>query len=382
MRGIRIALFSLAGLLVVLGGTALAASWYDGTHRHELLPGVTVADVEAGGRPAAEVVRALDDQLPPVAATALRIVAGPENAQVTLAQLGLRSDGAEVVARARADADRMGLAKRVWHRLLNKPVDRHYDVSLKVDRRAVEREVARLADAVKLEPVDARIDTSSGMVSILPAKEGRALDVAAATEQLYDAAARVANGVSDVVEVAPPVSVLEPQVKGFDDVILVRTAENKLYHYEGGVLAKTYTVATGTSRYPTPRGSFSVVLKRRNPTWVNPDPGGWGKSLPARIGPGPRNPLGTRAMNLDAPGIRIHGTSNVASLGTNASHGCIRMAMSDVEELFDKVDQGTPVSIITGPKPPPKAPAANPAVPDTPVTSIGAPDAPIDLEAG
>jgi lipoprotein-anchoring transpeptidase ErfK/SrfK len=382
MRGIRITLFALAGLLVVLGGTALAASWYDGTHRHELLPGVTVADVEAGGRPAAEVVRALDDQLPPVGATALRIVAGSENAQVTLAQLGLRSDGAEVVARAKADADRMGLAKRVWHRLLNKPVDRHYDVSLKVDRRAVEREIARLADAVKLEPVDARIDTSSGMVSILPAKEGRALDVAAATEQLYDAAARVANGVSDVVEVAPPVSILEPQVKGFDDVILVRTAENKLYHYEGGVLAKTYTVATGTARYPTPRGSFSVVLKRRNPTWVNPDPGGWGKSLPAKIGPGPRNPLGTRAMNLDAPGIRIHGTSNVASLGTSASHGCIRMAMSDVEELFEKVDQGTPVTIITGPKPPPKPPTANPAVPDTPVTSIGAPDAPIDLEAG
>ena len=382
MRRLRVTLFALSALLVVLGGAALTAAWYDGAHRHELLPGVTVGDLAAGGRPAVEVVQALDDQLPPVGATAIRVVAGPEDASVTLADLGLRSDAAEVVARARADADRMGLARRVWHRLLDKPVDRSYEVSLTVDRRAVERSVARLAEAVALDPVDARIDTSSGMVSILPAASGRALDVGAATEQVYDVAARVANGVSGVSEVNTPVATLEPKVKGFDDVILVRTAENKLYHYENGVLAKTYAVATGTARYPTPKGRFSVVLKRRNPTWVNPDPGGWGKSLPARIGPGPRNPLGTRAMNLDSPGIRIHGTSNVASLGTSASHGCIRMAMPDVEELFEKVEQGTPVTIIEGPKPPPKPVAPNPAVPETPVTTIGDPNAPVDLEAG
>lgn len=247
----------------------------------------------------------------------------------------------------------------------------------------MEREVAALAERVKIAPVDACIDTSSGMVSILPAKEGRALDVAAATERVYELADRLANGARAGLEVEAPLTTLAPKVRGFDDVILIRVAENKLYHYDNGALAKSYTVATGTARYPTPKGTFSVVLKRRNPTWVNPDPGGWGKSLPARIGPGPRNPLGTRAMNLDAPGIRIHGTTNVASLGTSASHGCIRMAMGDVEELFDKVEQGTPVVIIQGPEPPPAPPvASNPAVPDTPVTSIGDPNAPVDLEAG
>jgi hypothetical protein len=51
-------------------------------------------------------------------------------------------------------------------------------------------------------------------------------------------------------------------------------------------------------------------------------------------------------MNLNTKGIRIHGTNTVASLGYNASHGCIRMRMSDVEELFDRVDVGTPVMII------------------------------------
>lgn len=390
MRPLRVALVTVCGFLVVLGGAALAASSYDAANRDVLLPGVVVGGIDSGGRPAADVVRALADRLPAVAPTPLRIVAGDLETRVTLGDLGVRSDVEQVVARARADAEGMGMARRVWHRLLGKPVDLGYDVRLTVDRSAVEREVARLAAAVAVEPVNAGVDPSSGMLTFSPARPGRALDVGATVDQVHELASRVANGAgpAGLAEVRPPVAVLEPEVKGFDDVLLVRTAENKLYHYEGGTLVKEYRVATGTRRYPTPKGSFSVVLKRRNPTWVNPDPGGWGRSLPARIGPGPRNPLGTRAMNLDAPGIRIHGTANEASLGTSASHGCIRMSMADVEELFDKVEQGTRVVIIEGPPPPPPPPSpgdgagANPAVPRTAVTTIGDPDAPVDLEAG
>jgi lipoprotein-anchoring transpeptidase ErfK/SrfK len=68
--------------------------------------------------------------------------------------------------------------------------------------------------------------------------------------------------------------------------------------------------------------------------------------MPAFIGPGPGNPLGTRAMNLSASGIRIHGTPDAGSIGGPASHGCIRMLIHDAEELFDAVDVGTPVMIV------------------------------------
>lgn len=382
----RGALLAATGTLFLLGAAALAALRYDSAHRDELLPGVTVDHLAVGRRSAAAVVRALDEKLPPVGTTSLRIVAGDRQVEVTLAQLGLRSDAAETVARARAEADRLGPATRLWHRVLDKPVVQNYDVRLQVDRAAVRRTVAQLAAQVKMAPVDARIDTSSGLVSILPAAEGHALDQDTTTSRLFNLADRLANGAAISADVQAPLTTLAPKVTGFADVILVRTAENKLYHYENGNLAKTYTVATGSSRFPTPKGAFSVVLKRRNPTWVNPDPGGWGKSLPARIAAGPRNPLGTRALNLSAPNIRIHGTGNVASLGHPASHGCIRMAMSDVEELFDQVDQGTPVTIIQGPPPPPAAvPAAPPgAVPGqpAPIAAVGNPNAPVDLEAG
>jgi L,D-transpeptidase ErfK/SrfK len=68
--------------------------------------------------------------------------------------------------------------------------------------------------------------------------------------------------------------------------------------------------------------------------------------MPRSIPGGPNGPLGTRALYLDAPGIRIHGTPNPGSIGTYASHGCIRMLMSDVEELYEIVDVDTQVLII------------------------------------
>jgi len=100
--------------------------------------------------------------------------------------------------------------------------------------------------------------------------------------------------------------------------------ENKrliLYHY--GKIEKTFPVATGKPTTPTPRGSFTIINKQVNP-------GG---------------PYGTRWMGLSKPHYGIHGTNNPASIGTAASNGCVRMFNSDVEELFNVISVGTPVTI-------------------------------------
>jgi len=111
----------------------------------------------------------------------------------------------------------------------------------------------------------------------------------------------------------------------------------------GDVRVKTYTVAVGQARYPTPTGSLSVGRKERDPTW-NPPNAPWAAELDT-VPPGPGNPLGTRWIGLSIPSIGIHGTYATSSLGTNASHGCIRMSIPDVEELFEQLDVGTPVRI-------------------------------------
>jgi L,D-transpeptidase ErfK/SrfK len=68
--------------------------------------------------------------------------------------------------------------------------------------------------------------------------------------------------------------------------------------------------------------------------------------MPARIAPGPNNPLGQRALALDAPAILIHGTPDRSSIGFSVSHGCIRMLPENEQELFDSVEVGTPVVIV------------------------------------
>jgi lipoprotein-anchoring transpeptidase ErfK/SrfK len=130
----------------------------------------------------------------------------------------------------------------------------------------------------------------------------------------------------------------------FGDVIVITRGANTLRLYDGTRLVRTFGIATGQARYPTPSGIWEIVDKQRDPWWRPPN-SDWAKGLKP-IPPGPGNPLGTRWMGLNAPGVGIHGTPDDASIGYSASHGCIRMHVPDAEWLFDHVGYGTPVVIL------------------------------------
>jgi lipoprotein-anchoring transpeptidase ErfK/SrfK len=137
----------------------------------------------------------------------------------------------------------------------------------------------------------------------------------------------------------------EVDSKSFADVIVINRETNRLYLYDGTKLFRTFSVATGQSIYPTPRGRWHIVVKWKNPWWYPPVQDDWARGLKP-VPPGPSNPLGTRWMGLNAPGVGIHGTDEPASIGYSASHGCIRMQVPDAEWLFDHVDLGTTVYIV------------------------------------
>ncbi|HEY4686995.1 MAG TPA: L,D-transpeptidase family protein [Candidatus Subteraquimicrobiales bacterium] len=126
--------------------------------------------------------------------------------------------------------------------------------------------------------------------------------------------------------------------------IRISLAQRRLFFHKGGQLLGTYPVAVGLPQFPTPQGNFRIIRKRKNPAWVNPG-ADWAQSMPDKIPPGPDNPLGQRALDLSAPGIRIHGTPSIGSIGRAASHGCVRMYPWNIEVLFDQVGVGTPVEI-------------------------------------
>jgi lipoprotein-anchoring transpeptidase ErfK/SrfK len=106
-----------------------------------------------------------------------------------------------------------------------------------------------------------------------------------------------------------------------------------------------YTVAVGAPEYPTPTGLYSIQNKQVDPVWSVPNSEWAGELAGTTVAGGTaENPLRSRWMGV-TDGVGFHGTSDVGSLGTAASHGCIRMDVPDVEALYDQVPVGTPVYI-------------------------------------
>lgn len=106
---------------------------------------------------------------------------------------------------------------------------------------------------------------------------------------------------------------------------------------------RTFPIAVGQPAYPTPYGNFHVTDMQRNPTWYPPD-SRWAEGL-GPVAPGAGNPLGTRWMGTSSPGIGMHGTPSPGTIGSRASHGCIRMYIRDAEALYRLISVGTPVYI-------------------------------------
>jgi lipoprotein-anchoring transpeptidase ErfK/SrfK len=125
--------------------------------------------------------------------------------------------------------------------------------------------------------------------------------------------------------------------------IVIDQSAHLLTLYRAGKATLTFGVAVGQSAYPTPTGEGNVIVKVVDPTWVPPNSDWARDALP--IPPGPDNPLGTRWIGLSWPSVGIHGTNDPASIGYSVSHGCIRMAIPEVERLYEMVYVGTPVTI-------------------------------------
>jgi len=200
-------------------------------------------------------------------------------------------------------------------------------------RRVIEWRTGRLAVPAR----DATTSVRGRTLVMTPARAGTQVDVDRAVRLLR---ARILTRTTGTVTL--PMERLQPAVTVPPTAILIDRGRFRLTLARNGRL-RTFPVAVGQAAYPTPTGDFSVVNMQRNPTWYPPD-SRWAAGL-GPVPPGSGNPLGTRWIGISSPGIGMHGTPVPSSIGTRASHGCIRMYMRDVETLFELVSIGTPVHI-------------------------------------
>jgi len=209
---------------------------------------------------------------------------------------------------------------------------------------AVRAWVARLARNRDRDVRDARLVLNDLRPHLLPERDGYVIRREATVAAIVEALRANRRGpVAAVARLERPSRLS----KFFTSAVVIRRDSKRLMYYKGGELelARTFTVATGQSSYPTPTGNFEIVVMQRYPWWY-PPPSPWAEGL-SPVPPGPGNPLGTRWMGLNVSAVGIHGTPDPSSLGYSASHGCIRMAIPSAEWLFSHVKVGTPVFIVS-----------------------------------
>lgn len=336
-------LLALLGACMLFGLSAgFAWSVVDDYSQREIVPdGVSALGADLGGLTREEARLTLSDA---VAASYFEPVVlrfddrsfafDPEHA--------LSVDVDSMLTEAFGPASSTTVAERTYRRLTGEPITVDVEARLSIDGESLDTWIDSIASQIDTPSVDATVTLVDDRVVIQSSSIGLRTDRAAASKLLTEA---LLEGVG---EIALPVEELLPTAteKDLGRWVLVDLSERHAYLYHGTEVFKDYGVAIGAPGYGTPRGEWEITLKRYMPTWRNPG-SAWAADMPASIPPGAGNPLGTRAINLSAPGIRFHGTTEDWSIGRAASHGCMRMHRWDVEDLYEEVEVGDKVFIVS-----------------------------------
>lgn len=215
-------------------------------------------------------------------------------------------------------------------------------------RAAVQDFAGRVAKRLDRGARDADIEWRDGKLDRTRARSG--LEVQRA--RLVETLASVMSNPASRRTIDVPVKVTERPDRTFEDlakryptVIAVDRDSKQLRLYKNLQLEHKYRIAVGKGGNETTAGRYKIQEKKVNPEWNAPD-SDWAGELAGQTIPAgdPRNPLEARWMGFNAS-QGIHGTADIESLGSAASHGCIRMAVKDVKELYSKVEMGAPVFV-------------------------------------
>ncbi len=320
---------------------------WDASRSDVIANGVKVGPVDVGGLSRADARARLQERLVTPLQTPLVISASNETFALSAREAKIQIDVDalldEAVRRGRAGS----ILARTWRSISGRPVGATVATGVQFSRPAVQRIVDRVRVAVSRKAVDAKVDFKPQAVSIRRARSGRSID---ARKLRSDVQTALATAVSDrTLDVR--VTTVKPKVSGkklaaeYPVVLAVDRGNFRISLFKKLKKVKVYPIAVGQAGLETPAGLYKIQNKAINPAWTVPN-SPWAGSLAGQVIPGgtPQNPLKARWLGV-YDGVGVHGTDARGSIGTNASHGCIRMLIEDVEKLYDEVPVGTPIYI-------------------------------------
>ena len=335
---------AIGAVVVMLG--AVGAYAYDSAQKDQIADGVTIGGVDVGGMDAAEAKRAVRAQLLAPLRHSLRVGYDGESWKLRGKSLKIHADLDAAVEKALDESRSGGLPGRLVRYVTGGNVDERVPAEITYSEPAVNRFVRKVAEAIDREAQDAAVEPTGESLAIAPAVYGRKLRDDHLTHQI---AAAVLNADADHT-IAARTHPLKPEVTGsevaakYPSYLTLDRATFTLRLWKDLKLAKSYTVAVGQEGLETPEGLYEIQEKQENPSWHVPN-SAWAGDLAGQvIPPGPEDPIKARWLGI-FEGAGIHGTEETWSLGEAASHGCVRMSIPDVEELYDQVEVGTPIYI-------------------------------------
>jgi lipoprotein-anchoring transpeptidase ErfK/SrfK len=341
-RRAQIALAAVVGVLLVMAAAAYAI---DRANSDKIADGVRIGGVGVGGLSADQArnrvkSRLLDPLDKPVTVEfeSKKYVLSPDRLQLHADIDGMVD---EAVSAGRSDA----FPARVWRYATGGSVDREIAPQISFSSSALDGFVTEVAKQIDRAPQDATVAPAPASLNPVPGEDGVTVDTGTLRSRL-----RAAIDSPGHRTVAPTVKRVKPAVTTADLAqtypvfITVDRGNFQLRLWQNLKATKTYTIAVGQAGLETPAGEYTIDDKQVNPSWHVPD-SAWAGDLAGKvIPPGPDDPIKARWMGFYA-GAGIHGTDEISSLGTAASHGCIRMAIPDVEALYPQVPLGTPIYV-------------------------------------
>jgi lipoprotein-anchoring transpeptidase ErfK/SrfK len=338
-----IAALIAALLLVLVVGGAYA---YDSSQKDQIADGVTIGGVDVSGLDEEEAAAKVRRKLLAPLQHSLKVSFDGDTWKLAGQKLKIRADIDAAVEEAVEDSQEGGLPGRLVRYVSGGEVDESITPHVAYSVPAVNRFVRHVAEEINREPQNADVEATGDSLAVVAGEPGRKLRDNLLEKDLKAAVlhANAPHAIkARVHSIAPEVTKQEVAAE-YPSYLTLDRSTFTLRLWKHLKLAKTYTVAVGMEGLETPEGLYAIQEKEENPVWNVPT-SDWAGSLAGQtIPPGPSNPIKARWMGI-YEGAGIHGTEETYSLGSAASHGCVRMAIPDVEELYDEVEVGTPIFI-------------------------------------
>jgi lipoprotein-anchoring transpeptidase ErfK/SrfK len=346
---VRRAIWIPAAAIVVVAAAAVAAmSVYDHARRDRVAPGISINGVPVGELTAAQARAKLEASLRAPLSRDVTVRAGGRRFRLAAESLHRRVDVAALVGEAVRMSREGGIVTRTLHGLQGTPVHADLPVTVDFSKAAVDQLAAHVGAKLDAKPVDATVTPDASGLKEKPSRDGVRVAQSRLRARLDGALAKP-QGVSSVGAHLSPV---HPKVTTADladkypSYIIIDRKRFTLRLYRHLKLDRTYPIAVGRQGLETPAGLYDVQWRQTNPSWYVPN-SPWAGALAGKtIPPGPGDPIKARWMAFNG-GAGIHGVdpSEYSSIGHTASHGCVRMRIPDVVDVYDKTDVGTPVFV-------------------------------------